>query len=262
MTRLGRMKNSLSHSKVDRWRWSFAALVLAVQACGGGGDGGTGNPGSAFSNGAPAAEVPPAPAPAPQPAPVPVAVAPAPAPAPVPAPAPAPVVSPSPAPTPVVTAPDASTSSTLIQASAATTCSIPGLRETLLAEINAVRTAGRVCGSEIMPAVAPVTWNDILFSAAARHSTDMAVRDYFSHTTPDGVSFGQRLYNEGYYARAGGENIAAGQGTATGVMSSWLNSSGHCRNIMQPAFSEVAVACVRQDGSMYGTYWTMDLGAR
>lgn len=161
-----------------------------------------------------------------------------------------------------MTAPEAPISSSLIQVSAATTCSIPGLREAVLAEINAVRTAGRVCGSELLPAVAPVTWNAILFSAAARHSADMAVRDYFSHTTPDGVSFSQRLYNEGYYARAGGENIAAGQGTVGGVMSSWLNSSGHCRNIMQPAFSEVAVACVAQAGSMYGIYWTMELGTR
>ncbi len=172
------------------------------------------------------------------------------------------MVSPSPAPAPVVTAPEAPISSSLIQVSAATTCSNPGLREAVLAEINVVRTAGRVCGSELLPAVAPVTWNAILFSAAARHSADMAVRDYFSHTTPEGVSSSQRLYNEGYAARAGGENIAAGQGTASGVMSSWLNSSGHCRNIMQPAFSEVALACVAQAGSMYGTYWTMELGTR
>ena len=45
-------------------------------------------------------------------------------------------------------------------------------------------------------------------------------------------------------------------------MTTWLNSDGHCRNIMEPALTEVAVACVSQAGTTYGTYWTMDLGRR
>lgn len=105
-------------------------------------------------------------------------------------------------------------------------------------------------------------WNDILFSAAARHSQDMATRNYFSHTTPEGITFSQRLATEGYVGWAAGENIAAGQSTVSGVMAAWLGSEGHCRNIMQPLLTEVAVACVSQAGSSYGTYWTMDLGGR
>ena len=107
-----------------------------------------------------------------------------------------------------------------------------------------------------------MSWNDTLFSAAARHSTDMATRDYFSHTSPEGVTFSQRIANEGYSAWAVGENIAAGQTSVSGVMASWLSSEGHCRNIMQPVLTEVAVACVSRAGSGYGTYWTMDLGGR
>lgn len=137
------------------------------------------------------------------------------------------------------------------------------MREAILQQINLARAGGRVCGTEIRPPVAALQWNDLLFSAAAKHSQDMATRDYFSHISPEGVGFGQRMAAEGYSAYAGGENIAAGQGTVDGVMMTWLNSSGHCRNIMEPAFTEVAVACVvAQAGSMYGMYWTMDLGAR
>ena len=103
-------------------------------------------------------------------------------------------------------------------------------------------------------------WNELLFSAAARHSQDMASRNYFSHTSPEGVTFTQRLAMEGYVGWAAGENIAGGQSTVSDVMGAWLSSEGHCRNIMQPLLNEVAVACVAGGG--YGTYWTMDMGGR
>lgn len=134
------------------------------------------------------------------------------------------------------------------------------MREAILAQINAARAAGRVCGTEIMAPVAAMKWNDMLFSAAAKHSLDMATRNYFSHTTPEGVTFVQRLANEGYFGWAAGENIAAGQSSVSEVMGAWLTSEGHCRNIMQPVLTEVAVACVAQSGS--NNDWTMDLGGR
>ena len=134
------------------------------------------------------------------------------------------------------------------------------MRETILAQINAARAAGHVCGTELMAAVPAMKWNDVLFSAAARHSKDMADRNYFDHTTPEGVTFTQRLATEGYIGWAEGENIAAGQPSVSSVMSAWLTSEGHCRNIMQPVLTEVAVACVVGGG--YGNYWTMDLGGR
>lgn len=134
------------------------------------------------------------------------------------------------------------------------------MRELILQQINAARTGGRVCGTEIMAPVAAMKWNDLLFSAAAKHSLDMATRNYFSHTTPEGVTFSQRLANEGYFGWAAGENIAAGQSSVSEVMGAWLTSEGHCRNIMQPVLTEVAVACVAKSGS--SNYWTMDLGGR
>ena len=149
-----------------------------------------------------------------------------------------------------------------MQLDASTTCSIPGMRDAILQQINLARASGYVCGTQILPPAAPVAWNDVLFSAAARHSLDMATRNYFSHTTPEGIDFAQRLAAEGYGARAAGENIAAGMGTVAGVMSAWMGSEGHCRNIMQPMFQEVAVACVMQPATTYGSYWTMELGGR
>lgn len=110
-----------------------------------------------------------------------------------------------------------------------------------------------------MPVASALTWNDRLFSAAARHSKDMAQNSYFSHTSLDGRSLGQRVRNEGYVWTAVGENIAAGQNSVNAVVSGWLSSPGHCANIMRTNYNHVAVACVRQAGSSYGSYWTMVL---
>ena len=143
----------------------------------------------------------------------------------------------------------------LIQLTAATSCSIPDLREAVLQRVNAARSDGYVCGMETLPRVAALQWNDILFSAAARHTLDMAARNYFAHDTPEGVTFWQRLLAEGYGSFAAGENIAFGQSSVDSVIAAWLGSEPHCRNIMNPLFTEVAVACMNND-------WTMELGGR
>jgi uncharacterized protein YkwD len=136
---------------------------------------------------------------------------------------------------------------------------MPGFQADLLQQINAARATARECGANPMPAAAPLRWHVRLFSAAARHSIDMAQNDYFSHTSLDGRSMGERVSHEGYAWKAVGENIAAGQGSVSAVMATWLSSPGHCANIMRTSYAHVAVSCVRQTGSRYGRYWTMVL---
>ncbi|MDP2017305.1 MAG: CAP domain-containing protein [Polaromonas sp.] len=143
---------------------------------------------------------------------------------------------------------------------ASTSCGLPDFRTSLLQQINVARSVARSCGSTAMAAAAPLAWNDRLFSAAARHSRDMATRNYFSHIGLDGRSPAQRVADEGYAWSWVGENIAAGQPGVSAVMGSWLASPGHCANIMRPEFQEVGVSCVQQAGSTYGRYWTMALG--
>jgi uncharacterized protein YkwD len=126
--------------------------------------------------------------------------------------------------------------------------------------INQARAASRTCGSTVYPAAAPLTWNGKLFDASAGHSSDMAAQNYFSHTSMDGRTFDQRVTAAGYNWSNIGENIAAGQSTASSVMSAWMGSPGHCSNIMNSRFTEVGVACVNNSSSTYHTYWTMDLG--
>ena len=142
---------------------------------------------------------------------------------------------------------------------ATNTCGLPNFQADLMALINQARASSRMCGSTAYPAAAAVAWNTQLFDAAAGHSADMANQNYFAHTSQDGRSVGQRITTAGYRWSAYGENIAAGQSSASSVMDSWMASAGHCSNIMNSNFKDVAVACVSNSNSTYKRYWTMDL---
>jgi uncharacterized protein YkwD len=105
----------------------------------------------------------------------------------------------------------------------------------------------------------PVSQNGTLDTAAARHSEDMAARDYFDHTSPDGKGPGDRITAAGYQWTTYGENIARGQQTPAAVMDSWMNSPGHRANILNCSFKEIGLGVHEGSG---GPWWTQVFGAR
>lgn len=133
-------------------------------------------------------------------------------------------------------------------------------QQDLLTRINQARTTGRMCGSTFYKAAGMMSWNGKLTDAAAGHAGDMAANNYFSHASLDGRTFSQRITATGYLWSAVGENIAAGQKTAEQVMTAWLESPGHCENIMNGNYTEVGVACLSNEASLYKVYWAMELG--
>jgi uncharacterized protein YkwD len=106
---------------------------------------------------------------------------------------------------------------------------------------------------------APVTSHAALTRAAQDHSEDMAARGYFSHTSPDGRTFGQRIRAAGWAGGAVAENIAAGQASAAAVMKDWMGSGGHRANILDCTYRTIGVGYAT--GGRYGTYWTQAFGA-
>jgi MYXO-CTERM domain-containing protein len=78
----------------------------------------------------------------------------------------------------------------------------------------------------------PLAWNRDLAAAARFHNDDMLANDFFSHTSSDGTSFGDRVFGF-YQGRAIGENIAAGyrDGRAA-VLSGWMCSPPHRRGLL------------------------------
>lgn len=124
---------------------------------------------------------------------------------------------------------------------------------TILALVNNARKSGCTCGSTVMPAVPPLTWNNLLEKAALLHSADMNKNNYFDHTAPDGSNPGDRITQVGYTWLAYAENIAKGYTAEQAVMDGWLKSEGHCKNIMSSKVKEMGVG---RDGN----YWTQVFG--
>lgn len=228
---------TLRRDRSERLAMLAATATLLLVGCGGGGS---------DEAAAPAPQVAAAPAPAPSPAP---ATSPTPSP---PSPAPSPSPSPSPAPAP---APAPASSSADI------TCGLASFQADALRLINARRAAGASCGARgSFPATTALSWNTPLTDAAYGHSRDMATLNYFSHTSADGRTLGTRITAAGYAWSSVGENIAAGYGSVQSVVDGWMASDGHCANLMSASFVHMGLACARQTGSTYGTYWTLDLG--
>lgn len=130
-------------------------------------------------------------------------------------------------------------------------------QRTMLQLVNDARTRGQDCGSRgVFGPASALVWNDRLAAAAQRHSDDMASANLFSHTGSDGSNVAGRTTDAGYLWQAVGENIAAGYTTVQAVVNAWLNSDGHCANIMRSSFEEFGSARADELNSTYRIYWT------
>ena len=98
--------------------------------------------------------------------------------------------------------------------------------------------------------LAPLSQDNELTEVARAHSDDMLVRRFFDHTTPDGVSFDERISDRyRHRVRIMGENIwyASGynlgkiQQVAKEIVDDWMNSPGHRDNILDPKFTHLGV---------------------
>src|SRR5262245_11368676 len=110
----------------------------------------------------------------------------------------------------------------------------PSRVDQVLALVNQARAAGPGhCG--------PIQLESHLTAAAQGHSDDMAARNYFSHDTPEGLDFSDRITAAGYPGFAAAENIAKGQRTAQQVMTDWMNSPGHRTNIENCSYTAIGI---------------------
>ncbi|WP_091554302.1 CAP domain-containing protein [Micromonospora pattaloongensis] len=124
-----------------------------------------------------------------------------------------------------------------------------GVEEQVVALVNRERSANG-CGA--------VTLQPQLAEAARLHSADQAATGTMSHTGSDGSSPWDRAERAGY-ARAIGENVAAGYRSADAVMAGWMDSPGHRANILNCDARAIGVGRAAADD---GTpYWTQMFGS-
>ena len=113
------------------------------------------------------------------------------------------------------------------------------------AAVNAIRARHG------LPSLRP---EDRLARAAAAHATDMRRKRYFSHTGSDGSTIGNRARRQGYGPCVIAENIAKGHPKLDQVLTAWMGSRGHRRNILNADVTDFAL--VRGSGNI----WVMMLG--
>ncbi|EMA47094.1 CAP domain-containing protein [Halobiforma nitratireducens] len=125
----------------------------------------------------------------------------------------------------------------------------------------------------------PIEWDGTIASVARAHSYDMADRNYFAHTNPDGEGPYDRFTDVDDYCRAYGENIALtwvdrpvdepGNGdvveyrtaehVASGLVDQWMNSTEHREAILEEHASHgwdrggVGIY-VDDDGAVYASH--------
>ncbi|WP_344856279.1 CAP domain-containing protein [Planomonospora alba] len=103
---------------------------------------------------------------------------------------------------------------------------------------------------------APLRIDRRLVRSARAHSSEMALSDDFSHTSPDGTSPWERMEAAGY-PDGGAENIGRGYTSAEEAVRGWMANPGHRRNILNCALTATGVGVVEGLG---GPWWTQDFG--
>ena len=131
----------------------------------------------------------------------------------------------------------------------------PLLARRALELVNDVRSHGTRCGEHSFGPAPPVRLSETLASVAFGHAADMAQHDYFEHEDLAGRSPADRVRAVGYREKLVGENIAYGPKSAEEVVQGWLQSPGHCENIMDPRFAEMGIAYAAGQASRRGLYW-------
>jgi len=130
----------------------------------------------------------------------------------------------------------------------------------VLALVNDARARARRCGRKRFDAAPPLVWSATLSRAARVQADDMARHGRLSHSGSDGSTPAERATRAGYRWSLVGENIAAGQPTAEQVVAEWLESPGHCANVMDPGYAESGVAFAYEAKSEKGVYWSQVFG--
>ena len=96
--------------------------------------------------------------------------------------------------------------------------------------------------------------------AARLHAQQMAAYQRSDHTISGAQypTMQSRLQAVEYVYAQAAENVAWNQGSAQAALSSWMNSSGHRANILDPGLTEIGAAMARS--SRGEPYWIQVFG--
>jgi uncharacterized protein YkwD len=106
----------------------------------------------------------------------------------------------------------------------------------------------------------PLAASTALAAVARAHSRDMLERGFFDHRTPEGLGPRDRVTRQGLTFSIVAENIySTRDGTmdpaelASLIVSGWMKSEGHRRNILDPALTTLGVGVATSDRVVLAT---------
>jgi uncharacterized protein YkwD len=135
----------------------------------------------------------------------------------------------------------------------------PGVKHMPEVEDLVFELTNRVRRAKGLP---PLVKDEDLTQVARAYSDDMLVRRFFDHTTPDGVSFDERISGRyPYRVRTLGENIWTALGynpanrhrVAQEIVDDWMSSPGHRANILDPDFTHLGVGVSARQRTVLAT---------
>lgn len=90
-----------------------------------------------------------------------------------------------------------------------------------------------------------LTENSILDKAAQNKLSDMIEKNYFAHTSPEGLSPWHWIEKNGYDYQYAGENLAVNFTSAEDQHKAWMASATHRKNILNSSYKEIGVAVAK-----------------
>ena len=130
----------------------------------------------------------------------------------------------------------------------------------VLTLVNQKRAAGATCGATYYSPQPALAFDDRLRCSSRKHSKDMGVNNFVSHTGSDGSLPWDRMTSAGYVWTYAAENVAAGYSTPSAAVNGWMASTGHCANIMRATAKDFGVGYYYAHSATYKHYWTQNFG--
>lgn len=93
--------------------------------------------------------------------------------------------------------------------------------------------------------VQPLVVSPVLALAAQKKADDMAIKGYFSHTSPEGLNPWHWFAVAGYNFSYAGENLAIDFSDSKDVEKAWMDSLKHRDNILNGNFTEIGIATTK-----------------
>jgi len=133
---------------------------------------------------------------------------------------------------------------------------------TLASEISEDNILGLINKERTYRGIPSLEVRDELREASINKSKDMITRNYFDHYA-FGLTPWDFITNSGYDYLYAGENLAMDFDTSEGMVSSWMKSSAHRNNILNPEFDETGIGVVKgeytEGGNTHTTYMVTNM---